>query len=112
MVLRRRRSSSAVRHVVLAGAILCGDRLAPARAGAIDLGSGNVPLDVSGGAGASVSAVVAGAGARLVKSGEGTLVLGSVLNTSNTFDAGVSVSGGVLEFPGEANGAGGQPNAL
>jgi fibronectin-binding autotransporter adhesin len=80
--------------------------------GAIDLGGANVPMDVSGGAGASVSSVVSGAGVRLVKDGAGTLVLGTVLNTFNTFDGGVSVAGGVLEFPGEVNAAGGQSNAL
>src|SRR4051794_12015202 len=83
-----------------------------AGAGTIDIGTPGVTVDTAAGTKLTSSAIIAGAGGRSTKSGAGTLVIATVLNQANSFDAGVTVNGGVLEFPGENSATGGANNPL
>jgi fibronectin-binding autotransporter adhesin len=81
--------------------------------GSLDLGATGTTIDTASGTNATIATatVITGAG-RLTKSGAGRLVIGTALNTPNTFTGGVAVTGGVLEYPGEITATAGAPNAL
>lgn len=76
-----------------------------ADSGFVTLGSGN--LTVGGAASTTYSGTMSGSG-RLIKTGSGTLTVSG----ANMFTGGVTISGGVLSFPGETSAIAGDSNPL
>jgi len=77
----------------------------------LDIGATGITVDTAAATSSIVTSVISGAG-RLTKNGAGSLQLGTVLNTPNTFTGGVTLNGGMLTFPGENLATATSPNAL
>ena len=78
--------------------------------GTIDLGASGASIDAASGTNVTISSILAGG--RLIKTGAGTIALGTIINQSNTFTGGVTITGGVVQFQGEASSTGNTNNAL
>jgi autotransporter-associated beta strand protein len=80
--------------------------------GSLDISATDATFDAAAGHTATLVSTIAGSGGKLIKTGGGTILLGTIINQFNTYTKGTTINGGVVQFQGEANVAGLTNNPL